>query len=230
VAERLEAANEKGLPTALVASVRTDVQRMADMVCGAVRSALGALESGDQDQARAVISGDAAIDAMEEEIERRCLHLLTGERRFTGASQRQMRTVAAAFKMVTDLERIGDHASSIARTVLRIDRGALPKPFLDIPRMAVLAEAMLRKSVAAFVNNDTVAARAAAMEDDDIDGMYDQVFRELLTYMLDDRDAVRQATHLLFVSSAIERIADHATNLAEWEIYAETGHRVELNA
>ncbi len=202
---------------------------MADTVRRAVHASLQALESGDQIQARGVLDGDAAIDAMEEEIERRCLRLLTADRRFASASQRQIRTVAAAFKLVTDLERIGDHAASIARTVLRIDRGALPKPFLDIPRMAVLAEAMLERAIASFVGNDPAAARRAAMEDDEIDGLYDQVFRELLTYMLDDRDAVRQATHLLFVASAIERIADHATNLAEWVIYAETGHRVDLN-
>jgi phosphate transport system protein len=102
-------------------------------------------------------------------------------------------------------------------------------PYVDIQRLAALADEMVEGAVAAFVAEDAGAARRLAERDDGVDGLYDQVFRELVTYMLDDRSAVRQATHLLFVASSLERIADHATNISEWAIFVETGKRVELN-
>ncbi len=220
---------KKVVSEAATEEIRTLVHQMAFRVRTAVTQALHALEHADAAQAEVIITGDAAIDQMEEEIERRCVQLLTTDRRFDSATQLQIRRVAASFKIVTDLERIGDHAAGIARRVLRIGGAILPKPFVDIPRMAALADEMLGRVITAFDQADVGAARRAGGDDDSIDGLYDQIFRELLTYMLDDREAVREATHLLFVASAIERIADHTTNLAEWVIYAETGHRVELN-
>jgi phosphate transport system protein len=173
------------------------------------------------------MAGDAAIDRQEEDIERLCLRLL-GARPHAGGEP-DVRALAAAYKVVTDLERVGDHAAAIARSALRM-QGETPLPvFIDIERMGALASEMLDGAVAALGAGDAAAARAVAEGDDGVDALYDQVFRALLTYMLDDRQAVRQATNLLFVASALERIADHATNVCEWAIFAATGQRVELN-
>ena len=204
------------------------VEQMGELVIHSVEQALAALGGGDVPAAEAVVAADREIDALEERIERLCLEAL-GAQRHRGVAEGQVRQVAAAFKVVTDLERIGDHAAAVARTTIRM-RGERPiPPFLDIERLAALAGALLSDALAALTSGDTAAARRIAARDDGVDALYDQVFRELLTYMLDDRGAVRAATHLLFVASALERIADHATNLCEWVIFMDTGRRVELN-
>jgi len=201
---------------------------MAGLVREALRKAVAALRAGDLDGARAVVAGDLAIDRLEEDIERGCLRLL-GRGGHAGPDERGVRRIAAVFKVVTDLERMGDHAAAIARSALRM-RGERPlAPFVDIERLAALADEMVEGAVAAFAREDGTAARQLALRDDGVDALYDQVFRELVTYMLDDRTAVRQATHMLFVASSLERIADYATNVSEWAIFIETGKRVELN-
>ena len=209
-------------------AIEADVRRMATLVLAALQKAAAALEGGDLDGARAVVAGDLAIDHLEEDIERACLRLL-GLRSHAGPDERDVRRIAAVFKVVTDLERMGDHAAAIARSTLRM-KGEKPiAPGIDIQRLAVLAADMVDGAVKAFFAEDADAARLLAERDDGVDALYDQVFRELLTYMLDDRTAVRQATHLLFVANSLERIADHATNVSEWAIFVETGKRVELN-
>ncbi len=177
------------------------------------------------DVARAVVDGDHGINAMEQDIEARCLALL-GDRRLSPA---ELREINAALKMATDLERVGDHAADIAKVSLRIGSEALIKPLIDIPRMAHLAATMLERCFAAYGSRDAAAAEAAARLDDDLDGLYGQIFRELLTYMIEDPSTIRQGTHLLFVASHLERVADHATNLAESVVYLVTGRRPDLN-
>lgn len=207
--------------------VAAAVRRMCDDVRRALAAALDAMERGDLEAARAVMAGDAAIDRQEEDIEHLCLRLLGA--RTHGGGEPEVRAVAAAYKVVTDIERIGDHAAAIARSVLRME-GNPPLPvFIDIQRLGALAGELLDGAVAALEAGDVRAAEQVAQADDGVDALYDEVFRALLTYMLDDRSAVRQATHLLFVASALERIADHATNVCEWTVFAATGRRVELN-
>ena len=208
--------------------VEAGVQRMADLVQDALERAMAALESGDLDGARQVAAGDLAIDRLEEEIERECLRLL-GVHSHAGPAEREIRRIAAVYKLVTDLERMGDHAAAIARSTLRMHGERPISPFIDIQRLAALTGEMVAGAVAAFFSADAEAARLLAERDDGVDALYDQVFRELLTYMLDDRPSVRQATHLLFVANSLERIADHATNISEWAIFVDTGQRVELN-
>lgn len=210
------------------AEVAAAVGRMCASVRAALADALSALERGDLESARRVMAGDADVDRQEEEIEHLCLRLL-GARRHVGAGEGEIRAIAAAYKVVTDLERVGDHAAAIARSTLRMHGERPIPPFIDIQRMGSLAGEMLDGAVAALTAGDVSAAREVAERDDGVDALYDQVFRELLTYMLDDRDSVRQATHLLFVASALERIGDHATNVSEWVIFAATGKRIELN-
>lgn len=204
------------------------VGEMSAKVRHQLNRAVDCIGAADVEAAQAVIAGDLEIDRMEEDIERACLQLL-GRNRHAGADERDVRRIAAIFKVVTDLERMGDHAAAVARTALRM-RGERPlAPFVDIERLAALADDMIVGAMAAFAAEDGEAARVLAGQDDGVDGLYDQVFRELVTYMLDDRTSVRQATHLLFVASGLERIADHATNISEWALYIESGKRVELN-
>lgn len=210
------------------AEVTAAVGRMCAAVRQALTAALEALERGDLDAARAVMAGDAEIDRQEEEIEHLCLRLLAARER-GGPPELDVRAIAAGFKVVTDLERVGDHAAAIARSALRMEGERPIPPFVDIQRLGALAGEMLDGAVAAFSTGDAAAAREVAARDDGVDALYDQIFRELVTYMLDDRTSVRQATHLLFVASALERVGDHATNVGEWVIFAVTGRRVELN-
>lgn len=211
-----------------MADLEGAVLRMAEAVRDLLRRAVRALAAGDEAAAREVVAGDLAIDRQEEEIELACLRLL-GRGGHSGADERAIRRIAALFKVVTDLERMADHAAAIGRSTLRM-RGERPiAPFVDIERLAALADGMVEGAVAAFSRGDGQAARQLAERDDGVDALYDQVIRELVTYMLDDRGSVRQATHLLFVASSLERIADHATNVCEWAVFVDSGKRVELN-
>jgi phosphate transport system protein len=203
------------------------VREMGSAVAEAVRLAVAALEAADPERARQVEAGDIAIDRREQEIERACVQILGN--RAAALDARGLRLVTATMKTATDLERAGDHAASIARSSLRMGREARIRPALDVPRMAELAVSTLREATEAFAVGDVGAARRAALRDDAVDALYDQLLRELITYMLDDRTAVRQATHLLFVASHLERIGDYATNVAEWTVFVDSGERVELN-
>jgi len=140
-----------------------------------------------------------------------------------------LRKIATGLKIITDMERIADHASDIAKTCLRIGNEPLIKPLIDIPRMAERARAMLKMALDSFVEENVEMAYQVCKDDDEIDKCHNQIFRELLTYMMEDPRNIRQATFLLFVSSYLERIGDHATNLGEWLIFMVTGERQELN-
>jgi phosphate transport system protein len=208
-----------------VPDIQAMVVQMGERCGAALTEAVRALRERLPETAQAVVDGDHEVNTMEQEIEARCLRLL-GERRLTPP---ELREINAALKMATDLERVGDHAVDIAKASLRIGVEPLIKPLIDIPRMAHLAATMLERCFAAYGSHDAAAAEAAARLDDDLDGLYGQVFRELLTYMIEDPGTIRQGTHLLFVASHLERIADHATNLAESVVYLVTGRRPELN-
>jgi phosphate transport system protein len=175
--------------------------------------------------AEAVIEADNPIDAQHLNLEERCVQLIATQQPMA----KDLRTIAAVWAMSIDLERMGDHAEDIARTTLRIAEQPLLKPLLDIPRMAETVLEMLRDGLDAFVLRDAVLAQSMAEKDDTVDHLYVQVFRELLTYMIEDPRTIRRATHLLMVAQALERIGDHATNIAERVIYMITGTLRELN-
>jgi phosphate transport system protein len=120
---------------------------------------------------------------------------------------------------------MADHACDIARTTLRFADQPLIKPLVDIPRMAVLAQKMLKDSIDAYVHLDVNLAEQVGKDDDPVDALYSQIFRELLTYMMEDPETITQATHLIFVGRYLERIADHAQNIAEWVVFLVTGVR-----
>ena len=205
--------------------LQEDLLRMGGLVQAALRQSIEALGARSVTLADEVISGDNATDALHLELEERCLQLMATQQPMA----KDLRMIAAVWAMSIDLERMGDHAEDIARITRRIAEQPLLKPLLDIPRMADLVGEMLREGLDAFVARDAARAERMAAKDDAVDHLYAQVFRELLTYMLEDPKNTQRATHLLMVAQALERMGDHATNIAERVIYMVTGTLKELN-
>lgn len=205
--------------------LRDDLLRMGALVESALDRALEALRTRSVELAKAVVASDNTIDALHLELEERCLRLMATQQPMA----KDLRTIAAVWIMTIDLERMGDHAEDIARIVQRIAEQPLLKPLIDVPRMAEIVRGMLRDGLDAFISRDTELARQMAARDDEIDHLYAQIFRELLTYMLEDTRNIQRATHLLMVAQALERMGDHATNIAERVIYMVTGNLIELN-
>src|SRR5690606_32790135 len=139
-----------------------------------------------------------------------------------------LRRIAASLQVFTDLERMADHAAGIAKIVIETSDEALLKPLVDIPRMSLIAREMLSQAITAFMENDEDLARRTAIRDDEVDTLYDQIYRELLTCMLADPSTINRATHLLWAAHGIERIADRVTNIRERVVVTVTGDTVEL--
>jgi len=207
--------------------LQQEILRMGSIVEQVIAKAVESLAKLDAKIADEVIEGDKVVDDLELQIENQCLKLIATQQPMA----KDLRKIAAGFKIITDLERIADYSVDIARVAKRIiDTGQpLIKPLIDIPRMAELAQGMVKRSLDAYVHGDVDLAYAVAQEDDQVDHLHNQIFRELLVFMMEDPKTIGQATYLLFVSRYLERIADHATNIAEEAIYLETGERKELN-
>jgi len=203
-------------------ALQRDLVRMGKIVQDAIKNAVDALARRDKVLARQVMDGDDVIDSMQVDIEDRCISLIARQQPVA----KDLRILGTGLKITTDLERIGDHAFDIAKIVLLIGDEPLIKPLVDIPRMAVMAQSMLNDSLQAYLNLDIQLAEKVCRDDDMVDQLYNQVFRELLTYMLADPQKINQATQLIFVARYLERIADHSTNVAEWVIYLVTGERL----
>lgn len=180
-----------------------------------VRHAMRALVGRETALVDDVIAGDAAINTLHIEIDDRCFKLLALHQPMAV----DLRAIVAAVKINTDLERVGDLAVNIAEAVRRYLRHPPVKQLIDIPRMADIAQSMLRDSLDAFVRRDTSLAQAVLAADDALDALKTQVFRELLTYMLQDPHTIEPALDLILISRHLERIGDHATNIAEDVIF-----------
>lgn len=205
--------------------LQAEILKMGGIVEEAIDRAVHSLSNQDVALARQVIDDDDVVDDLEIAIEKRCLNILALQQPVAG----DLRVVGTALKIVTDLERMADHASDIAKVTVRLEGQPLIKPLIDIPRMAELAQRMTREALTSYVRRDQELARRMIQLDDSVDHLYGQIFRELLVYMMEDPRTIRQATYLLFVAQYLERVADHATNLGEWVIFMVTGDRVELN-
>ena len=184
---------------------------MAGLVEERAHQAIRALVERRAELAQKVIAGDKEINELQIDIDDRALKLLALQNPLAS----DLRLITAAMKINADLERIGDQAVNIAEHTQKLLRLPLLKPLIDIPRMAEMAEGMVRDSLDAFVNKDAELARRVLARDDDVDSLKDQLFRELLTYMMADPATIERALALILVSRSIERIADHATNIAE---------------
>lgn len=207
--------------------VRNDILQMGQLVITAIERSIQALVDLDMELACQVIQGDDAIDELELLLEERCVVLIARQQPLA----KDLRILSTGLKISTDLERIGDHAFDIAKIAKRLGEGGKGhvKPLLDIPRMAGLATQMLRDALTAYVNMDVELADKVCQADDEVDALYNQLFRELLTYMLANPAVINDATQLIFVARYLERVADHTTNIAEWVIYLQTGQRLHKN-
>jgi phosphate transport system protein len=205
--------------------LQDDTLLLGSMVEKAVLRSVDALKRLDVDLARQVVADDLQINAKRWQIEDRALELIARQQPMAG----DLRAIASVIHIVTDLERMGDHAEGIAKIALMHGDQPLLKPLLDIPRMADRATDMLRRSLQAFVQRDADAAIAIAAEDDVVDGLYDQVYRELLTFMIEDPHTIQRATWLLWTSHNLERIADRTTNICERVVFVVTGRIEETN-
>ncbi|MDI3280192.1 MAG: phosphate signaling complex protein PhoU [Bacillota bacterium] len=201
-----------------------DVLRMGSIVEEAVVKAIRALANQDLALADEVIANDREVDLLEIQIEEKCIALLA----LQCPLGRDLRLIGTTLKITTDLERVGDNAVNIMEVVKRIGHEPLIKPLIDIPRMANLAEKMLKDSLDAFVRRDATLAEQVRLRDDEVDEIYVGLYDELMGYVFPGGEEykVRQAINLLFISYYLERIADHATNIAERVVYLVTGQAV----
>jgi len=199
--------------------IRARLLEMGGKVEMMIANAMKSLVDRDSELAEQTIASDAVVNAMEIEIDQKCLHILA--RRQPAA--RDLRFVTLALKIVTDLERIGDQCASIAKHALELNREAQLKPYIDLPRMAEAAHDAVRDALDAFVSGDAPAAVRVCQEDHLVDELNEQLQRELLTFMMENPATVGRAMRINSVSKYLERIADHATNIAEMVIFMVEG-------
>jgi phosphate transport system protein len=205
--------------------LRDDVVAMASMVDKAIARAMDALQRQDVVLARRVVTDDAPINAQRWGTEERAVLIIATQAPMAS----DLRSITGVIHIVTDLERMADHAAGIAKIAIETANEPLLKPLVDLPRMAEIGRAMLNDSISAFINEDAGSAVAIATRDDEVDALYDQTYRELLTFMLADPGTINRATHLLWVAHNLERIADRVTNVCERVVFAVTGEMEEIN-
>jgi phosphate transport system protein len=199
---------------------------MAGMVENAITESVEVLKRRDMEGSRRLIAQDRAINQKRFDIEADCLVAMATQQPMAS----DLRTLAALLDITSELERIGDYAKGIARINLMIGEEPLLKPLVDVPRMAEKARDMLHRSLDAFAQRDVETARVIPAEDDEMDDLYNQVYRELITYILADPSTIEQANYLLWVAHNLERAADRVTNICERVIFTVTGEMVELDA
>ena len=205
--------------------LQQEVSVMAGVVGKAVLRSVDALKSRDLVESNQIVAEDDYIDQKRFEIEERCMDMIATQQPMA----RDLRAIIALMHIVVELERMGDYAEGIAKISLMLGQEPTLKPLIDIPRMADKATDMLRNSIDALTNRDLVKAQHVCQSDDEVDDLYDQVYRELLLFMIQDPKTIERATHLLWVAHDVERIADRATNIAERVIFLITGKLVEIN-
>ena len=203
--------------------LKEQLVRMASLAETAIGLSIKALVSRDAEMARQVIASDDAINILEIEIDELCLRAMA----LYQPEAKDLRFLAMALKIDNDLERMGDQAVNIAERTLELLKEPLLKPLIDIPRMAEVTQRMVKESLDAFVHQSVERARAVCRQDDEVDRYDDQIFRELLTYMMEDPKAITRSVNLILVSRHLERIADHATNIAEDVIYFVEGKTIK---
>ena len=196
---------------------------MGGLVEEAIGRSLACLVDRDSDLARKVIDDDARVDRLELEIDQICTEILG----LQAPMARDLRFVTTAMKITTDLERIADLAVNVSERALELNDEPQLKPFIDIPVMARHAQAMVRGALDAFVQRDAAAARAVIALDDALDERMEQVFRELLSYMIEDQRTITRALRLVFVAKSFERIGDQATNVCEQVVYMAEGRVIK---
>lgn len=207
-------------------SLKEKLLEMASLAEEQIALAVRALKDRKEDLARQVLEREAAVNRLDIEVDEMGMKLLALRQPMAA----DLRFITSAMSIGTDLERIGDLAVNIAERTLDLLKRPQLKPLIDIPRMAELAQAMVRDALNAFVNGDDKLAKEVCERDDEVDQLNDQVFRELLTYMMQDSGTITRAVDLILVGRHLERIADHATNIGEDVIYMVKGRTIKHHA
>lgn len=205
-----------------LASLKENLLKMANLVEKAINMAIESLVKQRVDLAEQVIENDDEIDNMELDIEEQCLQMIALRQPIA----KKLRIIGCGYKTVSDLERIGDQAVNIARASKYLATKDLVKPFIDLPRMATISQNMLKDGLEAYFTGDIELAKEVWKRDKTVDELNQQIFRELLTFMMEDPHTISRAIHIIFISTNIERIADHAKNLVERVIYIVNGERI----
>jgi phosphate transport system protein len=203
--------------------LKENLVKMSNLVEEAINVAIKSLVEQDIDLAVRVIENDDKIDQMELDIEEQCLQMIA----LRHPIAKNLRMIGCGYKTVSDLERVADHAVNIAKASQYLSTKPMVKPLIDIPRMAKIAQNMLKDALDAYFNGDVELAKEVWVRDKTVDDLDKQIFRELLTFMMEDPRTISRAIYLIFVSNNIERIADHATNLAERVVYIVNGERIK---
>jgi len=206
--------------------IHNDVLYMGSMVEKAIIASVKALKERDMALAQQVITDDININKKRYEIENTCINLIVTQQPMAG----DLRVIMAVANIIIELERIGDYAEGIAKIVLMIGDEPPLKPLVLIPRMAEKTVDMLHRSLESFVNHDAAAARQIAIEDDEVDALYNELFRVLIGFMMEDPKTITRATRLIWVSHNLERAADRVTNICERVVFTVTGKIEEIGA
>jgi phosphate transport system protein len=206
--------------------IQDDILVMGSMVSKAIVRAIEALQNRDLKLAQQIISDDQKINNKRFEIEEKCVQLIATQQPMAS----DLRTIISVLNIITELERIGDYAEGNAKITIMIGNEPPLKPLIDIPLMAEKTIDMLNRSLDAFIKPDAESAKAIIAEDDYIDNLYDQVFRELLTFMAEDPKTITRATRLVWVAHNLERSADRVTNICERIIFIVEGKMEEISS
>ena len=206
--------------------IKADLLRMGSMVESAIERSIVALKQHDGSLAQQIVDDDRLINDLRYRVEDECLTVIATQQ----PAAHDLRIIVAATHVAVELERMADHAAGIASITLRMLDQPLLKPLIDMPIMANIVKEMTRGGLDSFINSDIALARQTIARDDEVDQLYQQMFRELLTYMLEDPKNISRATFLLWVAHNLERIGDRATNLCERTIFVATGLMGDLNA
>ena len=201
------------------------ILRMGSLVDEAIKDAIQALVQRDSDLARQVINNDKVINDLRYQVEEQCYILLATQQPLAG----DLRRVAATISIVTNMERMADHAAGVAALSLKLNNEPKLKPYVDLPRMADIARDMLRRALDGYITADAEKAFLVAKDDLQINQLDEQVLRELLSYMIEDPRNIRRATYLLWISHNLERIGDRCKNICERVVYVATGELADFD-
>lgn len=205
--------------------LEADLMQMSSMAGAALKDAMQALAKRDIETSKRIVRNDVLINRKRFDIEEKCILLIATQQPMAV----DLRVLTAIINIITDLERIGDHAEGIAKISVSIGDAPLVKPLIDMPRMADMAGSMLKRCMEAFIARDVETAKKICNEDDDVDALYDAIYNELVMMMVRDPRIIKDATYLIWGAHNLERIADRVTNIAERVVYMVTGKMEEMN-
>ena len=209
-----------------IQQVKDDVLLLGSMVEQAILNTVDALKKRDLKASQQILASDNLINKKRFEIENKLMILIATQQPMA----HDLRLLASCMEIISELERMGDYAKGIANINLRMGDAPLLKPLIDIPRMAQKDVDMLHRALSAFVNEDVATAQALPVEDDEVDALYNQVYRELMTFVIQDPKTIERANWLLWVAHNLERVADRVTNICERTVFIATGEMSEIKS